>query len=618
MSETAEETKHEFKAEVQQLLDIVVNSLYTDREIFVRELVSNASDALEKLRHLQLTEKEVFDDRLELEINITTDDSAKTITISDYGIGLTRDEMSENLGTIAHSGTKKFLGTLKEGDDVGGNVIGKFGVGFYSAFMVANNVRVYSHSWRHDAEHLCWTSDGMSGFEISEAPGQRRGCKIVIELKEEFEEYSKKERIRQLLERYSNFVSFPIFLNGDRINKVEAIWLKNKSEVTDEQYTEFYKFTTQMNDAPRYRLHFSADAPLAINSLLFVPKDNQERWGFGRMESGVALYCRKVLIAENPDNLLPDWLRFVRGVIDSADLPLNISRERMQDSALVQKINSVMTKRFLKFLDKQAKGNPDDYEAFFNVFGRFLKEGVASDFLYREHLPKLLRFESSMTEPGKLTGFSDYLTRAKEGQEEIYYLTGPSRDAIENGPYLEAFKARGLEVLFCTDGIDEYVIGAVNEFEEKKFSAADHADLKLDDLPEEEAKGEPLPKGDAKALCDWIKGELGDRVEAVDVGARLVDSPAVALNADAAMTPHMRQMMQAMGDQNIGKLKVKLEINPRHALIKNLAAARETKPEVAPLIASQIFDNALFSAGLLEENKDMVQRAYEIMDAAIR
>ncbi|MDA0814002.1 MAG: molecular chaperone HtpG [Verrucomicrobia bacterium] len=612
-----EEAKFEFQAEVRQLLDIVVNSLYTDKEIFVRELVSNASDALEKLRHVQLTEREIFDDRLGLEINITTDDTAKTLTISDYGVGLTREEMVENLGTIAHSGTKKFLSSLADGDAARGNVIGKFGVGFYSVFMVAKRVRVYSHSWREDGEHLCWTSDGRSGFEIAEAPGQRRGSKVVVELNEEFEEFSRKETIKRLLERYSNYVSFPIFLNGERVNTVEAIWLKQKSEVTDEQYGEFYKFAAKMYDEPRYRLHFNADVPLELHSLLFVPKDNQEKFGFGRMEPGVALYCRKVLIDEKPEKLLPEWLRFVRGVIDSSDIPLNISRETMQDSGLLKKINSVITKRFLKFLEKQSKDNPDGYEEFFKEFGRYLKEGTASDYGYRDQLPKLLRFESSMTEAGKLTSFEDYLARKKEGQKDIYYLSGPSREAIENGPYLEAFRARGLEVLFCTDGADEYVINALYQFDEHSFTSVDRADISLDDLPAEELQqGEALPEADASALCAWVKEQLGDRVEAVVVGSRLVESPAVAFNNDAHMTSHMRQMMRAM-DQDVSKLKVKLEINPRHALVKNLAAAKESRPEIAGLIANQILDNALFSAGLLEENKDMVRRAYDIMARAI-
>ena len=617
-TETQEpDAKFEFQAEVRQLLDIVINSLYTDKEIFIRELVSNASDALEKLRHLQLTEKKVFDDTLELDINITTDDTAKTITVSDYGIGLDREEMVENLGTIAHSGTKKFLNSLKEGDDAGGNVIGKFGVGFYSAFMVAKNVKVYSHSWKEDAEHLCWSSDGRSGFEITDAPGQRRGCKIVIELKDDYEEFSKKDRVKTLLERYSNYVSFPIFLNGERVNTVEALWLKNKKEITEEQYTEFYKFASGMFDEPRYRLHFNADAPLAIHSLLFVPKDNQEKWGFGRMEPGVALYCRKVLIDEKPEKLLPEWLRFVRGVIDSADIPLNISRETMQDSALLQKINAVITKRFLKYLAKEAKDNPDAYEEFFKEFGRYLKEGAASDFSYREQLPKLLRFESSMTDAGKLTSFEDYIARAKEGQKHIYYLSGASRDGIENGPYLEAFRARGLEVIYCLDGIDEYVINSLHKFEEHDLTSADRPDLELDELPADETpEGDPLSEDDATSLCQWMKEQLGDRVEAVEVGSRLVDSPAVAFNSDSHMTGHMRQMMRAM-DQDVGNLKVKLEINSRHPLVRNLAAARENRPELAGLIASQVLDNALFSAGLLEENKDMVKRAYDIMAQAI-
>src|SRR3954469_9504827 len=397
---TATPQKFEFQAEIKQLLDIVIHSLYTEKEIFVRELVSNASDALEKLRHLQLTEKEIYDDHLELEINVTTDDKAKTITIQDFGVGMTREELVENLGTIAHSGSKAFLKALGEGGAKNSNLIGQFGVGFYSAFMVAKSVKVYTHSWKANEPGQLWESDGSGSYSIEESDGQRRGAKIVIELKDDCGDYAQDWKIKEILERYSAFVSFPINLNGKRVNTVQALWLRNKNEIKDEEYTEFYKFQAHAYDEPLLRLHFSADAPLSINALLFVPQENTERLGFARFEPAVALYCRKVLIDAAPKDLLPEWLRFLKGVVDSEDLPLNISRETMQDKALVDKLNKVITKRLLKFLEDEAKNRPDAFQEFYQEFGVFLKEGAAIDFTHKESLLKLLRFESSLTEKG--------------------------------------------------------------------------------------------------------------------------------------------------------------------------------------------------------------------------
>jgi molecular chaperone HtpG len=506
--------KFEFQAEIKQLLDIVVHSLYTEKEIFVRELVSNASDALEKLRHLQLTEKEIFDDRLELEINITTDDKAKTFTIQDFGVGMTQAELVENLGTIAHSGSKAFLKALGENDQKGANLIGQFGVGFYSAFMVAKTVKVYTHSWRKAEPGLLWTSDGSGSYEIEESEGQRRGCKIVVELKDECSDYAQEYRVKELLERYSAFVGFPINLNGKRINTVQALWLRNKAEIKDEEYTEFYKYQAHAHDEPRLRLHFSADAPLQINALLFVPKENTEKFGLARAEPSVAMYCRKVMIEAHPKDLLPEWLRFLKGVIDSEDLPLHISRETMQDKALVEKLNKVIAKRFLKFLEEEAKARPEAYDEFFREFGIYLKEGAALDYTHKDQLAKLLRFESSLTEKGKLTGLADYVSRMKEGQKEIYYLLGPNRAALEAGPYLEGFKARNLEVLFCYEAVDEYVMNNMHEFDGKKLAAADHSDTKLEDLPKP-PEGETLTADETKALAKWLKETLGERVAEV-------------------------------------------------------------------------------------------------------
>ena len=604
--------KFEFQAEIKQLLDIVIHSLYTEKEIFIRELISNASDALEKLRHLQLTEKNVFDDKLELEINVTTDDQAKRITIQDFGIGMSRAELIENLGTIAHSGSKAFLKALGEGAAKNSNLIGQFGVGFYSAFMVAKSVKVYTHSWHPGETGHVWTSDGSGSYEIEESDGERRGAKIVIELKDDCGDFAQDWKVKEILERYSAFVAFPINLNGKRINTVQALWLRNKSEITEEQYTEFYKFQAHAVDEPRLRLHFNADAPLTINALVFVPKENTEKLGFARLEPAVALYCRKVLIDAQPKDLLPEWLRFLKGVVDSEDLPLNISRETMQDKALVEKLNRVITKRFLKFLDEEARNRPDAYTEFYKEFGPFLKEGAALDFTHKEQLTKLLRFESSLTEKGKTTSLADYVTRMGSEQKEIYYLIGPNRTALESGPYLEGFKARNLEVLFCYEAVDEYVMNNVREFDGRKLTAADHADVKLSDLPQP-AGG--LSEADTKALATWLKESLGERVAEVKASDRLVDSPVVALNADKFMSPHLRRMMKAMKrDEADTPLRVNLEFNPRHLVITRLFATHSSNPERAKLVAEQLLDNALISAGLLDDPTTMVARLNKLLE----
>ena len=611
MSTTTPE-KFEFQAEIKQLLDIVIHSLYTEKEIFVRELVSNASDALEKLRHTQLTEKSVYDDQAALEINVTTDEKAKQITIQDFGIGMSRAELIKNLGTIAHSGSKAFLKALGEGGTKNSNLIGQFGVGFYSAFMAAKSVRVHSHSWQTGEPGHVWTSDGSGSYAIEESEGERRGAKIVLDLKDECAEFAEEWRLKEILERYSAFVAFPINLNGKRLNTVQALWLRNKGEIKDEEYTEFYKFQAHASDAPRLRLHFSADAPLSINALLFVPQENTEKLGFARLEPSVALYCRKVLIDAKPKDLLPEWMRFLKGVVDSEDLPLHISRKTMQDKALVEKLNRVITKRFLKFLEEEARNRPEDFEAFSREFGHFLKEGAALDFTHKEQLMKLLRFESSLTAAGKTTSLADYVTRMGGEQKEIYYLTGPSRAAIESGPYLEGFKARNLEVLFCYEAVDDYVMNNAREFDGRKLIAADHADVKLSDLPRPEGA---LGEAAVQELTGWLKTTLGERVAEVKASDRLVDSPVLAVNADRFTSPHLRRVMKAMNRPGADSpLRVNLELNPRHAVIRRLHEMHTANPDRAKLVAEQLLDNALIGAGLLDDPSAMVARLNKLLE----
>jgi molecular chaperone HtpG len=606
---------HTFQAEVRQLLDIVIHSLYTDKEIFIRELVSNASDALEKLRHFQLSGESIHDEKLPLEINITTDDTAKTITIQDYGIGMTHDELVENIGTIAKSGSKAFAAAIKEAQAAGSDpasLIGQFGVGFYSAFMVAKEVRVYTHSYKAEGENLVWISDGEGQYRIERTEdNQRRGAKIVVKLKDDAGEFATKSRVEEVLKRYSSFVQFPINLNGERVNTIEALWLRNKNEIKPEEYTEFYKFQANAFDEPRHTLHFAADAPLAINALLFTPQENIERFGFGRMEPGVALYCKKVLIDDKPEGLLPEWLRFLRGVVDSADLPLNISRESMQDSALVQKLNKILTGRVIKHFASEAEKNPDAYTAFYDQFGIYLKEGITTDFAHKEKLAKLLRYESSLTEAGKRTSLDEYVSRMKPEQKEIYFLYAPSRESIEKGPYLEAFTARNLEVIFLYEPIDEFVMNHVNEFDGKKLVAADSADVSLEDqAPDAE---ESLGETEQKELAGWLKETLGDKVTDVAASKRLVKSPAAVLNSDKMMTPSMRRIMKAMNQDAGAPTAVRLEINPAHALIRKLHGLKDSNPDTARLIAEQILDNSMIAAGFVEDPRSMVNRIYDLL-----
>ena len=616
MSQTQCE-QHEFQAEVKQVLDIVVNSLYTDKEIFVRELISNASDATEKLRHVELTEKKIYDADRNLEIQVTADATQNQITIVDFGIGMSREELIENLGTIAHSGSKAFLKALQESGEKNDNLIGQFGVGFYSVFMVADKVEVFTRSWREDGESLCWTSDGSGSYSIESASkNEARGTRIVIHLNDAHKEFAAKERLESIINNYSAFIQYPIKLNDEGLKTMGALWLKNKKDISDEDYIEFYKFQSKAFDDPQFWLHFNADAPLEINALLYTPSENMEGFGFGRMEAGVSLYCRKVLIDEDPKNLLPEWLRFLRGVVDSSDLPLNISRESMQDSSLVQKLNKLLTKRYLKQLEEKASKEPEAYNTFWTKFGIFLKEGVTADFTHREALLKLLRYESSYTKDGEQTSLSDYLSRAHEGQKEIYFLFGANRNAVEKSPYLEAFRSRNIEVLFIYEAIDEFVMNHARSFEEKNLVSADSADIDLDAIEKVETKADDtLDETSEKALCAFLNETLSE-IKEVSSSSRLTNSPAIIVNADKMMTAQMKKMLKAMQKDSMPnpETSLHLEINPAHPLIKNLSQIQTSKPDLAKLLALQIVETSKVSAGLIEDPSTLVQQNYAIME----
>ena len=606
--------QHSFQAEIQQLLSIVIHSLYTDREVFVRELVSNAADACEKLRFLQASGQSSTGDSGP-SIAITANEAESTLTIADTGIGMNRDELVQNLGTIAHSGTKAFLKALAEQQKPDTRLIGQFGVGFYSAFMVAKQVTVVTRSQVPGSEGWKWTSEGGNGYTLESAPDATPGTQITLSLKDEAKEFAQAGNLERIVKRYSNFVAFPLELDGKRVNTVQAIWSRSKNEVKEEEYKEFYEYLAHDNEAPKYRLHFTADAPIAIQALLFVPSRSLEMPGMVRQESEVHLYCRKVLIDSKPKGLLPEWLRFVRGVVDSEDLPLNVSRERMQDSDLMRKLSKALTNRFLKHLAEEAEKDAAAYDGFYSEYHRFLKEGVLSDWENQAALAKLIRYESSATEVGKKTSLADYVKRMPEGQKDIYYLLAKDRAAAEASPYFEVFRARKFEVLFVDDPIDEFVMDRLREFESKTIMAAEKAELDVEDASKEGA----LTDDEATSLAGWLKLTLGETVHEVRSSKRLVDSPVVALDSDKYMTASMRRTLKAMGrDAMTGdEAAPDLEINPRHPVIVKLNQLRQNDAALAGLVAEQLNDQARLASGRLEDPRAMLQRMNALLSKVV-
>lgn len=623
---TSEKATYEFKAETKKLLDIVINSLYTERDVFVRELISNAADALEKFRHASITEKEVFDGHMPLEITIELDEKKNTLTITDTGIGMTRSELEHNLGTIAHSGSNTYLAELVEAAKKDVSLIGQFGVGFYSAFMAGKTVRVQTRSWDKSEGHE-WVSDGTGSFTITEMSGLHRGTKVIVELKDDAKDYAQKWKINSIIKQYSSFVSFPIKIDGETINTVQALWTKNKNDVKEEEYNEFYKFIGNAATDPMYRLHFSADVPLAINALLFVPAENFEVFGFGKVDPGVNLYCQRILIDQHSKNILPEWLRFLKGVVDSEDLPLNISRQALQDNALVAKLRRVITKRFLKHLDEEATREPEKYQKFWSTFGIYLKEGVTSDYEYQKELGRLLRFESSKSADGTPIALADYLLRMNPDQEEIYYINGPNRTAIEAGPYVEMFTKKDIEILYTMEPIDDFVLSHLGEFDGKKLVSADSADLSLS-KDEEETKEEKnveesgrLDKGALEELTKWMQKVLDKTVSEVVVSKRLVDAPAMIVNPGGHMTSTMERILSAgrkeHGIPGMEGSKKKLEINAKNPLIVKLAELHKKDDLFAGEVAKQIHDNAMIQAGLVVDPLEMVERNYRILNRVV-
>ena len=669
---------HAFQAETRRLLDIVTNSLYTDKEVFVRELVSNASDALEKCRHEFLVRGQ---DPGSLTIDITTDEEQGTFSIADTGLGMSKDDLIANLGVIARSGSRAFVEEIdgSSSDDSiqkqkqtdassAKSIIGKFGVGFYSAFMVSDRVEVFSNKNNGDgaARAHKWSSAGDGEFSVAECAvgdgpdeAPRRGTRIVLHVKDSEKALATSAwSVEAALRKHSAFVGFPVTLNGKRANAVDALWTKTEKEVSDEDATAFYRFVGggSASETFTFRLHFSADAPLTVRALLFAPSENPER-GFGgagalsENAGGVALYSRRVLIQQDARNVLPNFLRFIRGVIDCEDVPLNISRETPQDTVLVRKLGEIVAKRVIKWLTEKAKREPQKYTEWYGKLGVFLKEGICGDesYLYKDALVPLLRFESSLEKEGAngegagLTSLDAYIERMPTTQKEVYYLVAPGgRKQAESSPYLEAARARGYEVLFLYAHVDEFVMQHVRRHRGKDLVSAEAATFEAEETSEESKDGDEKDPSEREkkkkaalsaekmsSLCDWFATEaLPGRVTGVSTSARLVSAPALLTGHEPEAMRRYRAMLTMMSDEataaKLDELKnaAALELNPKHAIIKGIERLRrdesEEKVRIAKLLAEQVFDNARVAAGALDDPREMVGRIHEILEVALR
>ncbi|KUO60638.1 molecular chaperone HtpG [bacterium BRH_c32] len=615
--------KFQFKAEVKQLLDILVHSLYTSREIFLRELVSNASDALDKLRFESNRGTEIADKDLPLEIRIDFDEKEKTITVKDTGIGMTKDELINNIGTIAKSGSAEFLKTLQESKGDANNIIGKFGVGFYSVFMVAKEVVIKSKSFKSDAPAIEWKSDGLGDFEIKEIDEKLgRGTTIVIYLKDDATEYASDWKLKNIINKHSNFINFPIFVKEEKVNTVNAIWREPKSSVTQEQYDEFYKFLTYDTDSPLEVIHKSVDAPIQFNSLLFIPKKSDEYFWMNKDNYGLDLYVRRVLIQHKNKDLLPEYLSFVKGIVDSEDLPLNISRETLQENAVFSKISQSVTNQVLSQLADIAKNDTAKYNEFWKEHGRVFKLSYM-DFMNQEKIVELLRFNSSFNEKKEdLSSIAEYAARMKDEQKEIYYAFGTSREGLALDPHLEIFRDKGIEVLYLFDPIDEFVINAFRKYKDFEFKSVENADAKklekFSNLKEKEKKFEKLAKDDKKqfsSLLSKMKSILGNKVEDIKETERLSGSPACLSSKDEGLTSSMKKILK-MQNQDTGVEKRILEINPDHTLIRNMISVFKKNPDDDFIVnvTNQLYESALLLEGNLEDPHALVDRLNKMLE----
>jgi len=616
----------QFQTEVNQLLDLVIHSLYSNRDIFLRELISNSSDAIDKVRFEAQSDESILEGNSDWKIKLIPDKEAGTLTIRDNGIGMTMAEVEENIGTIAKSGTKSFVQTMKAAAAADQpELIGQFGVGFYASFMVADKVVLTTRRAGDPAHGTRWESTGDGTYTIEDCFKETRGTEIVLHLKEEFKEYLDEWKIRSIVKKYSDFIQYPICMDITRteipkgvdgkeiegagtiekseeqvLNSMKAIWARPKSEVTEEEYKEFYKHISHDFEDPFRTIHFAAEGTSEFKALLYLPAKKPFDLFLAERKRGVQLYVKRVFITEKCDALLPDYLRFVRGVVDSADLPLNVSREILQEDVQLKRIQKSLVSKVLATLTEIKEKEFDDYLKFWTEFGPVLKEGLHFDYANREKLQELLLFQSTKTEPGKYVSLKEYVERMPETQKEIYYITGEERASLEQSPLLEAFRAKGFEVLFMTDPVDEWVVQSLHEYKDKKLKAVDRGDVDLDS--EEEKKEKEKKQEEAKkefgTLLELIKNRLDSKIKEVRFSNRLTDSACCLVADDYGMNANMERIMKAM-NQAVPESKRVLELNPDHPIVRVMGEMYKANANDERLLdyVDLLYDQALLTEG---------------------
>ena len=601
-----------FQAEVKQLLHLMIHSLYSNKEIFLRELVSNASDACDKLRFEAIDQPALFESDPELRLRVDYDKDARTITVSDNGIGMSRQDAVENLGTIARSGTREFFSKLTGDNQKDAQLIGQFGVGFYSSFIVADKVTVRSRrAGLPSADGIEWVSDGQGEFSISSIDKADRGTEIILHLREDEDELLSNWKLREILRRYSDHISLPVQMpkeewdeqasemkrteEWESVNQASALWTRNKSEITEEQYKEFYKHVSHDFEDPLAWTHNRVEGRSEYTQLLFVPKRAPFDLYDRDAKRGVKLYVKRVFIMDDAEQLLPSYLRFVRGVIDSADLPLNVSREILQESRDVRNIREGSAKRILSLLEDLAENRQDDYASFWSTFGQVLKEGTGEDTANQERIAKLLRFASTQNDTdAQNVSLAHYVSRMKEGQEKIYYVTAESYNAAKSSPHLEIFRKKGIEVLLLWDRVDEWMLSHLREFDGKSLASVAKGGLDLEALADEEEKKKQSEIADSlKPLVERLSKSLDKKVKEVRVTSRLVDSPACVVVDEHDMSPHLQRLLRSAGQEAPAVLPI-LEINPEHSLIKRIDQASD---EQFDDWAALVLDQAMLADG---------------------
>ncbi len=628
MAKKKTEEKREFQAEVTKVLDLVINSLYSNKEIFLRELISNASDACDKLRYIALTETKLIDPGTELAITLSVDKKTKSITVSDNGIGMNHDELIENLGTIAKSGTTDFLEGLSGDKKKDADLIGQFGVGFYACFSVADKVEVVSRRAGENQAWL-WSSEGAGSYTIVESDRASQGSTITVFLNKENKEYLEEARIQNIVKTYSDHISIPIQMEKtdgketttDQLNSGSAIWARTKSDITKEQYKEFYHHVGHVFDDPWLTLHNKAEGKIEYTNLLFIPSSKPFDLMNPERKHKVKLYVKRVFITDDCEDLMPGYLRFVRGIVDSEDLPLNVSREMLQRNVLVSHIKKALMKRVFSELKKKATKKPDEYATFWDNFGAVLKEGLYEDHENRETLLELSRFHT--TSSNEITSLQDYNEQMNEGQKEIFYITGEDDEMLKSSPQIEGFKARGIEVLLLTDPVDEFWLSTVGQFNDKPFKSVTSGDVDLEvikhsDGVKKEKKEKPANDAQIAKLILAFKETLGEAVKDVRASDRLTDSAVCLVAGEGDMDLHLARMLKQQGQMDVQDSSRILEINPTHSLIKKLAASTDelSKKENLNNMAHLLLDQAHIIEG--EAVSDPTAFSQRLNDALVK